>query len=104
MRRAAKKDDNQAELERVLKACGCSVADTSRLGGGFPDLVVGVAGVNVMIEVKDGDKTPSRRKLTPAELDWHRAWKGTVHIVHDASEALQLVARYRSSSLTNDEQ
>lgn len=41
MRRAARTDANQVEIVSALRAIGCSVSDTSGVGGGFPDLAVG---------------------------------------------------------------
>jgi|TARA_R110002110_G_scaffold344363_2_gene554318 hypothetical protein len=53
---------------RALRRAGWAVHDTSRLGGGFPDLVAGRDGRVVLIEVKDGAKPPSAKRLTPAEF------------------------------------
>ena len=63
MRRAARVDSNHAQIMRALRRAGWAVHDTSRLGGGFPDLVAGRDGRVVLIEVKDGAK-----RLTPAEF------------------------------------
>ena len=65
---ACKVDNNQREIVKKLrKIPGVTVSITSALGDGFPDIVVGYKGVNHLIEIKDGSKPPSRRKLTPAE-------------------------------------
>jgi hypothetical protein len=39
-RYAARKDTNHNEIAQALKAAGYTVVDASRLGDGFPDLVV----------------------------------------------------------------
>ena len=67
MRRAARVDANHAEITHALRQCGWVVHDTSGVGGGFPDLVVGKAGRLVLVEIKDGAKKPSARRLTKAE-------------------------------------
>ena len=67
MRRAARTDANHATIRDALRSVGCSVADTSAVGQGFPDLVIGFRGATMLIEVKDGSKAPSRRKLTPEQ-------------------------------------
>lgn len=90
MRRAAKVDRNQAEIVKALRQAGYSVHDTSRLGGGFPDLVVGLHSVNVLLEVKDGDAVPSKRKLTKDESEFFDTWKGAVFIVEDVAGALNI--------------
>ena len=67
MRRAARVDANHKEITSTLRQCGWTVHDTSGVGGGFPDLVVGKAGRLVLVEIKDGSKKPSARRLTKAE-------------------------------------
>ena len=94
MRRAAKVDGNQQGIVEALRAIGCSV-DVSPATDGRPDLLVGVAGHNVLLEVKDGDLPPSARLLTPAQKKWHAGWKGTAHVVNNVAEALLVIGRYR---------
>lgn len=92
MRRAAKVDENQAEIVEALRAVGASVTVTSQLGGGFPDLVVGYRNeANYLLELKDGRKPPSARKLTPDEERWHKAWRGLVVVVASVDEALRAI-------------
>lgn len=90
MRRASRVDDNQADLVAELRGAGMSVAVTSQVGHGFPDLVVGYEGRNLLLEVKDPNKSPSRRKLTPDEVKWHDEWQGTVYVVTTPQEVLEL--------------
>ena len=91
MRRAAKVDENQAEIVRALRELGCSVQSLAAIGQGCPDLLVGRWGRNVLMEIKDGSKSPSRRKLTPAESDWISDWRGEVHVVETVDEARKLM-------------
>lgn len=67
MSRARRTDANHAEIMLALTALGWYVHDTSRLGDGFPDLVAARGGVLRLVEVKDGTKSQSRQRLTPAE-------------------------------------
>lgn len=91
MRRAARVDGNHGEVIAALRAAGCRVHDTSRLGGGFPDTVVATpAGVLLMIEIKDGSLPPSRRRLTPAEEEFFATFAGHCVIAESAEEALAL--------------
>jgi hypothetical protein len=39
------------------------------------------------MEVKDGHKSPSQRKLTEDQLKWHGAWNGGTLAVVDGPEA-----------------
>lgn len=91
MRRAAKVDANQAEIVRVLRQLGASVEVTSGLGKGYPDLTVGYRGANYLLELKDGRKPPSARRLTPDEVAWHESWRGQVAVVKDLDEALAAI-------------
>ena len=93
MRRAARIDNNHAEIVKALRAIGCSVQPLASLGGGVPDLLVGRQGFNVLLEVKDGSKPPSARVLTADERDWHAKWAGQVAVVMTAEEAQLAVIR-----------
>lgn len=95
MRRAARVDANQAEIVAALRRAGCSVQSLAAVGNGVPDLLVGSRGLNWLLECKDGDKPPSKRRLTADEMEWRDAWCGSVVTVYgpqDALEAIGLVA------------
>lgn len=91
MRRAAKVDANQAEIVAALRKAGASVQHLHAVGAGCPDLLVGFRGRNLLVEVKDGNKSPSARKLTPDQVAWHDAWRGQVAVVKDVTEAMKLL-------------
>ena len=91
MRRAARVDDNHAEIIRALLAVGATVVDTSAVGAGCPDLLVGYRGVNFLIEIKDGAKPKSARQLTQAQESWFALWRGRAAVVIDVDEALAVV-------------
>ena len=78
MRRIARTDDNQQLIVKQLRQLGCSVAITSMIGKGFPDLVVGYQNKNYLIELKDGAKVKSKKGLTMDEAKFFTAWKGSV--------------------------
>ena len=92
--RARRVDANQKEIVKALIAIGCAVADTSRAGEGFPDLVVGYRGINYMMEVKDGKQTASNRKLTPAQVKFHADWKGQIVVVESVEQAINAVSGF----------
>ena len=89
--RKAKVDDNQQEIVEALRKAGCSVAITSSAHDGFPDIVVGRANENYMIEIKDGNKPPSRRKLTSKQVKFHSEWLGQIDVAKDVEEAFKIV-------------
>lgn len=90
-RRAAKVDANQAAIVAALRSAGASVTPLHMVGRGFPDLAVGYRGVNHLLEVKDGSKPPSVRRLTSDEAEWHETWRGSAAVVKDVPEALAAV-------------
>jgi hypothetical protein len=91
MLRAARVDRNQAEIVKALRAVGCSVQTLHRVGQGCPDLLVGVRHRNVLMEVKNGQKVPSARKLTDDQIAWRMNWKGQFVVVESVDEALAIV-------------
>lgn len=92
MRRAANIDANQPEIIDACRSVGASVQPLHFVGKGCPDLLVGYRGWNLLFEVKDGSKPPSRRKLTEDEEKWHAAWRGSKFIIESAEQALRILA------------
>lgn len=74
--RARKADGNQAALRSMWRAIGGSWLTISPEHGGEPDALVGWRGRDALVEVKDGSKPPSERKLRPNQVEWHRTWQG----------------------------
>ena len=85
-------DSNHAEIIKALrKIPNLSVFSTHEVGKGFPDIVIGYKGINYLIEIKDGNKPPSARKLTDSEVKFHQDWKGQIKIVNNLDEVLNLL-------------
>lgn len=81
-------DRNQKEIVTGLRRCGYSVAVTSNVGKGFPDIVCGVANKNFLFEIKDGEKPKSKKKLTEAEEKFFESWNGQVSIIESLDDAI----------------
>lgn len=93
MRRAAKVDANSDQIVSALRAMGATVRIVTQ-GNGLPDLLVGYRGVTMLLEVKDGRKPPSARKLTPAEQKFFQEWKGGIlAIVESVDDAIDILNR-----------
>lgn len=95
MRRAAKVDSTQAEIVVAFRRRGAAVWSTAQLGNGFPDLIVCIRAKSglwrtLLVEVKDGSLSPSKRALTADEARFHAFWPGELRIVGSADEALAL--------------
>lgn len=67
MRWAARKDANHNHITNALEVIGVQVIDTSRLGE-FVDCVLMFRGVVHLVEIKDGSKCESARRLTLAQI------------------------------------
>lgn len=86
-RYALRKDANQSEIVDALRKAGCSVEVMHEPC----DLLVGIAGRNVLLELKDGNKPPSARKLTGAQIRFRQLWRGQYAVVENAAQALKEV-------------
>lgn len=91
VRRAARVDANQSDVIEALRAIGASVQPLHMVGQGCPDLLVGHRDRNWLIEVKDGAKMPSRRRLTDDQVRWRDAWRGIVWVVTCPQDAVAIV-------------
>ena len=99
-RYAKRTDDNHRKVVEDFKAAmpEATVHDCSGAGRGFPDLCIGVFDRNWLVEIKDPDKPPARRKLTTAQVGMHSNWQGQVAVVHSAAEICAHMARELSKS------
>lgn len=93
MRYANRIDANQNKIVDALRKAGAVVRIISQ-GDGIPDLLVGYRGFTILMEVKDGDKVPSARKLTEPEQKFFDDWRGgMLVIVNSVDEALETLKR-----------
>ena len=93
---AKRTDGNHNQVKVDFKAAmpEASVEDMSHVGGGVPDLAIGVFGDNFWVEIKDPTKPPCKRRLTNAQVGFHTNWQGTVWVCHSAAEIGANIARH----------
>jgi len=95
VRRAARRDANEDEIVRALRAAGASVCLLSMKD--VPDLLVGFRGANFLLEVKQEGRRGASIKSIHAELSddqaaWHETWRGlTPVVVRNTAEALAAI-------------
>ena len=91
MRRAARTDRNHAQIVGAFRQCGCEVESLAAVGGGVADLLVYQRSRQryLLVEVKDGAKMPSERRLTPAQVEWHKRFP--VDVVESIDDVLALL-------------
>jgi hypothetical protein len=93
MRRAARVDVNQPEIVEALRAVGAHVLHTHQLKNAF-DLLIGFRGQLYIIEVKDGSKPPSKRRLTDGELQCKEDFERVgvpYHVAESVGDALEII-------------
>lgn len=79
-----RKDTNQDDIVQVLRDIGASVTLLHMVGAGFPDIIVGFRGINILMEIKTDSGT-----LTPAESYWQDNWRGQCCIVRSPEDAIE---------------
>ena len=86
-------DGIQPVVIRIFRAYGFSVKDTSRVGGGFPDLVLGFRSKNFLVEVKND--TGVGWKYTPAQKKFNDTWNGQRITITSTQEAAEFAEKVR---------
>ena len=95
VRQRARRDRNHSEIVRAIERAGASWFDTSNIGGGL-DGIIGVAGIDQRIEIKDGELPPSEKKLTEAEVDAFSTWRGRKPvIIENVDDVVKLINQIR---------
>ncbi len=83
-------DANQRADNAALEAMGYSVANTSRLGKGFPDAVVAGYGITVLVEWKVNEKA----ELTDDEQAFAMKWQGRLIVATTAKQVDDFMVRH----------
>ena len=96
MRRAARIDANQPDIVKVFRSLGWSVLIISQLKNCF-DILVSKNGRTVAVEIKDGSKPPSARKLTEGEQEFKDGWQGEYVIIESIDDVIKLNASGQST-------
>lgn len=97
MRSKHRTDANHSEIIKAFESLGCSVVDLSATAGaairniGVADLLVGIAGVNELVENKvEGGK------LSVSQIAFNQRWRGAQpHKVASVGDVVELVQSVR---------
>ena len=92
MIRAARVDANQPEIVKAFRTMGWSVLIISQLKNCF-DILVSKNGRTVAVEIKDGNKSPSQRKLTEGEQKFRDGWQGDYMVIESVNDVVELNKR-----------
>lgn len=103
MRYARRKDASHESVVAAFRAAGASVQAIESGVAGVPDLVVGIFGLDQLVEVKPVTGITRQRELRDSQVAWHRQWRGRpVAVVRSPEDALAVVAAMRGA-LTRSE-
>lgn len=84
-------DGNHAEVIGWYEELFCSVLDLHKVGGGCPDLLVGCAGRDELVETK-----PEGGQLRPNQVTFNKTWRGRkVTLVRTQADVIAHVQELR---------
>lgn len=87
----ARIDANQPDIVKDLrKLNGVTVRSVATIKN-FLDIVVGYDNRNYLFEIKDPQKPPSARKLTPGEKIFMDGWTGQADIALTTEEIIKII-------------
>ena len=87
MRTAAKKDANHNQIEALFERLGWSVLPIYQIPK-TADLVVMKVKLAAVIEIKDGSKPLSERKLTAGEREFSERWGGWYCVIESDDDVV----------------
>jgi Holliday junction resolvase len=92
---AKRVDLNHTEIVKTLRSLGAGVVDMSRVGQGFPDLLIHFQNQSVLVEVKSGES----KKFTQAQLKFISNWQGPAIVrINDVEGAVRLMNILRGNN------
>ncbi len=94
--RACKIDVNQPEIVAHFRKWDCSVLIISSLKE-CCDIIVSRHGRSIFVEIKDGKKVPSARKLTDGEEKFKAETKGAWRLCESIKDADKIINELNST-------
>jgi Holliday junction resolvase len=94
MKRKARTDANQTEIVKHFRDHGFYVLHVHQLKN-CVDIMVSKGLVTAAVEIKDGSKVPSARKLTEGELKFKEEWRGLWYLCECEGDANKIMADMR---------
>lgn len=87
----ARTDSNHSQIIKDLRKLHSVTVKSVASIKKFCDIIVGYKDRNYLIEIKDGEKPPSQRKLTPDEKEFHDEWTGQINIALNINDILNII-------------
>lgn len=89
--RHGRTDANHGEIIKCFEDLGCTVVDLSQVGSGMLDLLIGLVGVDCIVEVKTQEG-----KLRGCQETFIAKWRGrNPAVVRTQQDCIDLVQRIR---------
>lgn len=83
---AASKDANKDQVVALMQKLGIATLDLKEPA----DLLIAKRFITVVVEIKDGEKDPSKRRLTTNERKFYDRWPGLYAVVENDQDVLDL--------------
>lgn len=83
-------DTTHGAIRDALRKCGYGVIDCSRMGSGFPDLLVHARGRTILVECKTSRNkrgTVEPKRIEQSQYDFMREWMGDIVVMATTPEA-----------------
>lgn len=96
--RARKVDANHGAVRDFLREHGWAVRSLASIGYDLPDFVVAREHFTALVEVKDGSKSPSKRKLSEGQESFRKTWPGIVITALNPEHALLQLEAWKNAT------
>jgi len=90
-----RKDANHAQIVSTFRSLGAYVVDIAAVKNAF-DIIVYHSGKTYSVEIKDGEKPPSARKLSKGEEECKMGIESVgceYHVISSVDEAVDLIGK-----------
>jgi len=91
--RARKKDDNHDEIVNIFRVCGARILETYMIADCGFDFMALLRQRCYVVEVKDGNKPLSHRKLTVNEKIAQEYWGDNYYILETVDQTIKIVQK-----------
>jgi hypothetical protein len=89
-KRDRKADAVAKELDDAFLAWGASVAILDAAGDGIPDRLIGIQGINRLVEYKT-----AKNKLRESQEVFHAYWRGSKEIAREKAHVTRIIGEMR---------
>ena len=100
MKKAAKKDSNQKDIEKALEKIGAEIFDTSQLKNAC-DLIACYRGKSFFMEIKNPEYAPKTKSIETKLTEGERKFKDRiertgvmVHLVTSMEQAIKIISEW----------